>query len=291
MLYQDFGSISESQYSSVAVGDSQLVYPINPGALSAILDPPPTSTDIEAVNNTRKILQEQKPSETHGAEARPGCLGIYLECTSARNFCARYESKFLGNIDDDSMDADAYLIRGISPASLCDSSDEKLKSLDKDMLLVSVTYKIEVQTMAKNPENDLWSFTPTNLATLKMCLEGMQGDKIEMKVILLNPKNELFPKKKTSNGESQRDEQTTDSMNSKPKNGPEIRSLSLQIPVEVFENYIKQRAPKPGLKQEFDLTDASDKVITLLSRLTLSNKWSSCSSNVYGTENRPLFLN
>ena len=39
---------------------------------------------------------------------------------------------------------------------------------------------------------------------------------------------------------------------------------------------------KPRLKQEFDLIDASDKVITLLSRITMSNKWAACSPNTYG---------
>jgi hypothetical protein len=39
---------------------------------------------------------------------------------------------------------------------------------------------------------------------------------------------------------------------------------------------------KPRLKEEFDLIEASDKVITLLSRITLSNKWAGCSRNIYG---------
>ena len=46
---------------------------------------------------------------------------------------------------------------------------------------------------------------------------------------------------------------------------------------------------KPGLKHEFDLRDASAKVITLLSRITYSNKWACCSPNTYG-KNQKDFL-
>jgi hypothetical protein len=51
-------------------------------------------------------------------------------------------------------------------------------------------------------------------------------------------------------------------------------------------NEIVPRSPKPGLKQEFDLMDASEKVITLLSRIMMSNIWASCTPNIYGMMNK-----
>jgi hypothetical protein len=75
----------------------------------------------------------------------------------------------------------------------------------------------------------------------------------------------------------------------KPEEGPRpararVFDLELRFRHEAngrAENEISTYA-KPGLKEEFDLIEASDKVITLLSRITLSNKWAGCSRNIYG---------
>ena len=49
-----------------------------------------------------------------------------------------------------------------------------------------------------------------------------------------------------------------------------------------WRNQIRTPSPKPGLKEEFDLTEASEKVITLLSRVLLTNTWATLSPNIYG---------
>jgi hypothetical protein len=56
------------------------------------------------------------------------------------------------------------------------------------------------------------------------------------------------------------------------------------LPWNLNRNTIVPLIPKakPGLKQEFDLMDGSEKVITLLSRIMMSNIWSPCTLNIYG---------
>ena len=96
---------------------------------------------------------------------------------------------------------------------------------------------------------------------IKDQLEGRKGETVSLILRLLVKK-----KKKGS----------TDEIDYNP-----VIRLKLKFGVKNVSNEIRTFL-KPKLKQEFDLIDASAKVISLLSRITMSNKWASCSPNTYG---------
>jgi hypothetical protein len=287
-MYQDRENwnTSESQLFMNLYCNAQLVLPISPedltiqGTSQSVPQPSPQADDAN-----KKQLRKSSDSSNDDTQSEKDSqnlnLGIEISCTSVRNIHARFKSVFLDR-SSKKMDNDVFLIQEIPSESYLDSAQEKLLD-SNDVLLVAVRKKKKGENdygapytlLEKLAGSNYYSPCPkTKVSDLKRCFEGGKDDHVEIEVILLDQKDELRPKKER-----------------KAKEDSKLQQDPIKIKLEFpdnqmrdqYENSIHQRAPKPGLKQEFDLTDASDKVITLLSRMTMSNKWSPCSSNVYGT--------
>jgi hypothetical protein len=260
--------------------EALLVYHTIPSAESAKLNSEPPkaheNTAFQAVDVTELDLQfvseDKKPEKDANVHTditgEYADLGIYLRCVSLRDFCARYCHTFLAD-KKELMDKDMFLIHDIPDDCFVDDSNKDLGSCPLLLASVAGVDIVEALTPEKmTSEKMKWKPNPeTNISKLKQCLKGKKGATVVLEVFRLSLSPDLLPKKHRQ---------------SQPQEQPEILKLRLKFPNQEQANEIDERAPKPGLKQEFDLSDAAEKVITLLSRITKSNKWSPCSPNVYG---------
>ena len=105
---------------------------------------------------------------------------------------------------------------------------------------------------------DLLADRKVRISTIKEQFDGMKNQTVKLVLRLL-------PNKNTTGLEYSN----------------QLVEVKLEFKYSTVPNEIHSYV-KPRLKQEFDLIDASAKVISLLSRITMSNKWARCSPNTYG---------
>ena len=110
--------------------------------------------------------------------------------------------------------------------------------------------------------NEGKSLNHFQMSTIKSQLEGQKGSTVKLLLRLLREKN---------------------ASDAKYTNRLVHVELIFKFGVSDLPNRIYSSISS-NLKQDFDLIESSAKVITILCRVTMSNKWAACSPNTYGIE-------
>ena len=232
-------------------------------------------------------------------------LGVFVECVGFRYLFARYEIQEIicdlgilaseagvdGLKSKELENMTGYLLRYV-PENCTDISIIGDKSNEINQKPTSIAdFDLYTMLLVKVNGKSLYQkFQFSQLGEELMCPVGKEKD-IRLQVKLLREKQAILPAAKFK--ELQNDVQKKKYLwTSDFVSRDVVLSYVLKGPTKqgFFEkNDLRAQIPKPGLKEEFDLRDASEKVITLLSRLTMSNVWSACSPNIYGSAMRIYF--
>ena len=247
------------------------------------------SSNRKNISDNENSLSIDFASESRHIEHRKVELGAFVECVSLRYLVARYENLSLDTelgFDETVVDGfdresiSVYLLRyipetctAIAVEGIIDSS-LTLKDLALFTLLL-----LNVNGKALYPK-----FKVSDLREELSCRWGEEKE-IRLQVKLLRERKYVLPLAKFYKIQKHLYERKSlwKSESGESKVLTMFYNLKCCKQGRSFEqNDIRPQIPKPGLKEEFDLREASEKVITLLSRLTLCDVWSPCSSNIYG---------
>ena len=234
-------------------------------------------------------------------------LGLGVECKYMRYMLTRYDYKDLGfkqKPDEQAlkkMDKDelpAYMISNLPELKWKDARIQTkiIENLDRETLASQQLLLKEIRVFGSKEEAGLETlqFLPKpnfKLSKLKTALRcPCPGKKrIEMDVFVLNENKAVLTVEKWTEQLKQRGENSLWKLLKHDDTSAEVSKtitlcyeMSSESMSPEWRNQIRTPSPKPGLKEEFDLTEASEKVITLLSRVLLTNTWATLSPNIYG---------
>ena len=234
-------------------------------------------------------------------------LGLEVECLGMRYMLTRYDYKDLGfekkpgdkilkQIEKEGLFA--FMI-----SYLPELKWKEARIKDENLVLSTMSrsdlasYALLVRELrvygARGEQSELLEFHPKpnfKLFKLKDALKCSHGSEkhIELDIVVLKENKAVLTLQKWTEQERDREEKHLWRLLKSGSGSDKCKVITLRYEMKSssmhpeWRNLIRTPAPKPGLKEEFDLTEASEKVIIMLSRFMLTNTWATLSPNIYG---------
>jgi len=291
-----FGGQDQASAERLALSRSAsagLVYPCEEADISGKRE---KLNSARRYNNTENFNSEGVAIVSNGTIE----LGAFIECVDFRYLQARYKVKFLvpklgesadenGLKEKDLQGTTFYLLRHAPETGLSitiDGSNQRIDSIEEFAMFAMLLVKV-------NDKNLYPKFQLSKLRDELSCSSGNERE-IKLQVKLLRERRAVLPaaryRKIQENMKIKKHLWKSDPGSQQWKSEPESKDITLSYTLKKDlqgfpseRNDLRPMIPKPGLKEEYDLREASEKVITLLSRVTMSNVWSTCSPNIYGS--------
>ena len=260
---------------------------------------------IETVINHQDILLRPL-NQIDGRDKKDLELGLEIECLGMRYMLTRYDYKDLGfekkpgdkvlkQIEKE--ERSAYLINNLPQLKWKEArikDDDTVQNfIDRSDLANSPLLLRELRVYSKGELSETLEFHPKpnfKLFKLKDALKCSHGSEknIELDIVVLKENKAVLTVQKWNEQQKDREEKKLWKILKSGSGTDKCKVIILRYEMKSssmrpeWRNLIRTPAPKPGLKEEFDLTEASEKVIIMLSRVMLTNTWATLSPNIYG---------